>query len=243
MKKVSKLSLLMFFTLYLQYSYGQRVAYFKDFDYFKMIGIDTIRSSGKLSGFYVTCVYDSNNKVIEICSTSKRSWEHAQTSYCVPVVYWPDKNILVFGSGKTRQGYTRALFQKKITESDSAMIVQDTLILKRTSPKYYRIQLFTKLAGDSIHLRELVYPINKLTSSKLASLKSFKFYNDWFMLDHVAAKIVEGVIRPDNNPVLTYKVLKSESYVNKIDITKERLKDLPGMPISLFWLINTGWMN
>ena len=193
--------------------------------------------------FYVKCIYDSNNNVTEICPTSKRTWEQYPTNYCIPVIQQLGQKILLFGSGKTRQGYTRALFQKKIFESDSGLILHDTLILKRTSAKYYRVQLYIRLADDSVYFREITYAVNKLTKSKLCVLKTFEFYKKWFALDDWAAQIVDGMIRPKANQILEFRKIKSNYFFNRINITKESFKDMPTIPISLFWLIHSGLMN
>jgi hypothetical protein len=153
------------------------------------------------------------------------------------------KKLLLFGSGKTRQGYTRALLQKRIVETDTALVLQDTIIFKLTSPKYCRIQLYIKLADDSVYYRETTYAVNKLTKSKLNSLKTFQCYKDWFTLDNWAAEVIDGAIRTKTNPILKFKILKSAYSGSRIDITKESLIDMRTMPISLFWLIHSGLTN
>lgn len=243
MKKKYKFLLLFISTLTLQYAYSQRVAYFKDFDYFKMEGVDTLANTNNLPNFYVKCIYDNNNIVTKICPASRLTWEAYQTSYCIPIVQHMGQKFLFLGAGKNRQGYTRGLFQKKIFESDSALILHDTLIFKLASPKYYIIQLYIKLANDSVYFREATYLLNKLTKPKLNSLKSFEFYKNWFVLDDWADKIVGGEIRLMANPILEFKIFKSHGTVTKINITKERLIDMPTMPISLFWLKSRGLLN
>lgn len=208
-----------------------------------MRGVDTLLNLNNLPNFYVKCIYDNNNNVIEVCPVSKKSWEYYPISYCVPVVQHMGQKFLFLGAGKNRQGYTRGLFQRKVFESDSGLVLHDTLLFKLTSEKYYRLQLYVRLADDSVYFREMTYFRNKQTKSKLISLKSFEFYMNWFELDDWADQIIGGEIRLKANPILEFKILKSYGTVTKINITKESLIDMHTMPISLFWLKSRGLLN
>ncbi len=223
-----------------QYIYSQKILYFKDFDYFTMTGISNLSGTAESPNFYVKCTFDNNNNLTEICSALKPIGDHYSLEHCIPVIIHLGRKMLYLGSGKTRQGYTRTLFQKQIFESDTAIILSDTIIFKRTSEKYYKVQVYTKKNNDSIGFREMTYFINKTTKPKLRSLKTFSRYNEWFALDQFAEQIVDGVINPKADLILKFRKIKSNYFFNRIDIFKNSLNARSTMPVSLFWLKTSG---
>ena len=188
-------------------------------------------------------IYDNSDNLIGISATSKISFNYLHSTTHFGIIKKNDKSFLLFGSGKQRDGYTRALFQRKIFISDSAMIINDTMLYKQTSEKYIRIQYFTGINRDSISFSEVYIPFVKKKDMKASKFSSFNFYKDWFIIDSSASQIVSGMINLRSDTILIRNKIKSNYFINPLNITQESLQNLPGMPITFFWLKDSGLLN
>lgn len=218
---------------------SQQLRYFKNFDYAKMQGVNPLNENS-LPNFYVICKYDNSGNLGSIGVVTKMDWEAYHSTRYFDVLNQNGQTLLLLGSGKQRTGYTRTLFQKKIYSSDSAMIVQDTIIYKTTSEKYIRVQFFTNINSDSIFFKEMTFPFAKNKDMKASILSSFAFYREWFKLYAGASDIVGGTIKLKSDPLLIWQKIKSSGYTNYINITKRDFRDMTDMPITFFWLKDSG---
>lgn len=224
-------------------AFSQQSRYFKNFDFYKMNGRDTLNDLSTPPNFYIKCLYNKSDSLIEIYSFSKLNFDYLHRSGHISVTELNGKKLLFLGAGKTRDGYTRGLFQKKIYESDSAFVTHDTLIYKKTSEKYIRIQFFTNINSDSIFFSQVIFPSLLKKDRKYSKLASFTFYKEWFTIDSSASQIVSGIIKLKNDPILIRTEIKSDGYLYLLNITKNNLNNKPGMPITLFWLKDSGLLN
>ena len=124
--------------------YPQQYRYFKNFDFQKMCGIDSLFYPA-LPDFYVQCEYNTANKLVGFFSVGKLTWQAYHNKRYYSVVEDKGRTFLFLGSGKQRTGYTRGLFQKKVFTSDSALIIHDTLIYKRTTKNFISVQFYTNI--------------------------------------------------------------------------------------------------
>jgi hypothetical protein len=224
---------------------SQEHRYFKDFNYSKMSGINQLNENA-LPNFYLKCNYDKSGRLTSVGTKTKMKWEaYHSLSSGFNVKFETNRTFLLFGSGKQRDGYTRTIFQKKVFVSDTAMLVQDTILYKTTSDKYIRIQFFTNLNSDSINFKQMtfLFPKQKNKKAFVLSLSSFNFYKDWFNLNELADYIVEGTVKLKNDTILVRNDVKSPGFVNYPNLTKRNFDDMKDMPISFFWLKQIGLLN
>lgn len=208
-----------------------------------MSGIDVLPDINALPDFYVQCEYNNADKLIGLYSVSKLTWEGYHDKRYYSIVEQNGKTFLFLGSGKQRTGYTRALFQKKVLISDSALIIHDTLIYKTTKQNQISVQFYTNINSDSILFKEMTFSFTDKKDMKDTPLSSFTFYKDWFNLSENAFHIVGGIINLKSDTILIWTTIKKRDYPDSyINITKNDLKDRPTMPITLFWLKDSGFL-
>jgi hypothetical protein len=223
-----------------QRAYSQHFNYYKNFDYYTMSGKDSIKDIYNLPNFYVKCSYDDANHLREIAISDKRDWEPYPTIRYVAIIEKKGKNFMFLGSGKERQGYTRALFPKKEFTTDSAYASGDTLLFKKTRKDHITIQLFTNINGDSIYFKEMNFSFDKNNMINGSALSAFELYKEWFSLEKKAYRIVGGVIMLKQDPIMIWQNIKPNSYSGLRNIIKDDFKDMSAMPITLFWLKHSG---
>ena len=235
--------ILLFLTVNPLKPYSQKVTYFKDFDYYKMEGVSVLNTINILPDFYIKCLYDKDGNIIEISAIDKLTWQHVYTTNNISVINQLDRKLLFLGADKTRTGYTRTIFQKKIHISDSALLIKDTLIYKLTRKDHIDLQFYTKINTDSIKFMEMNFSFNNENKLCASPIISFARYKEWFSLNKEAYRIIAGTIKLKENPILIRSIIKSNGFVNILKITKNDLKDMREMPVSFFWLKNSGLLN
>jgi hypothetical protein len=219
-------------------SYAQHYRWFKNFDLCAMRGTDTIQDPRVLPAFYIKCSYDDRDSLFLMQTVSHVKGLFLPLSEFTGVSRTAGKTILHWAAGKERDGYTRAIFQKKIFIADSALIVHDTLIYKRTSDHFIRLQLFTNITGDSILFSEITFTITGKKDPRLTTLRSFAHYKSWFSIGDEAGTVLAGTIKPNSNTILVWKEVKGQTF--RTDITQSSFNDEGKMPRTLFWLKNSG---
>ena len=245
-----KIFLLFMFSFFVKNTFCQQVSFFKDFSFYKMKGVDSINrnkvdlsietNKGK-SNFVVKCVYDNKANLVGIYAISKVTWQALLDMTYIGVTKKQDRYLLFLGSGKTRSGYTRALFQKKIFVSDSTIVINDTLIYKSTrNNNHVDIKIFTKINSDSISYKEMSFAFNKSDKLKNSPLTSFDNYKTWFALENNAYEILGGLILLKQDPIMKWQKNKVKGYLNLIDVKRSDLEHGSSMPISFFWLKDSG---
>ena len=186
----------------------------------------SIQTNKEKSNFIVKCVYDNFDNVISISGISKLTWQLLHGSTYIRVIRENNKTLLYVGSGKVRSGYTRSIFQKKFYQSDSAIVINDTMIFKTTSAGFFSIKIYTKINTENINLLEMVFLYNKKNRSSYSSLSSFENYKQWFSLNDISSSITGGVIRLKQPIILHKENIKSDgSFFSSIDITTDRLQE------------------
>jgi hypothetical protein len=213
---------------------AQQYRYFKDFDLSTMSGIGPLNENSFID-FYVKCRYDDSGKLTSVGFITKMAWEayHSETRL-MGVISKNDKTFLLLGSGKQRDGYTRALFQKKIYVSASAMVTHDTAIFKTIYGNSLIVQLFTNINTDSVFFKELTYNFNSKKERDASPFSSFEFYKDWFNSENKAELVIDDIIKLKQDTLLTWRITKGKTY--RINITKSSFHEMVGMPISFLWL-------
>ena len=222
---------------------SQNVLFFKDFDYFSFEGLDTLRNTQNLPKNYVECAYNSNNEIVKICFKRYNGPTMSFSYHCGSVFLKNGIRTIFLGAGKTRTGYTRSIFQKKIFETDTAFVVKDTLYFKKASKKYYKIQRFIKLDKGLVDFKQVSFDINSTTKSSILALNNISRHREWNSLDEWSNTIIGGLINIDADPILKFKMIKKTYYLNRIDITKASLDDGRDLPLAFFWLKNAGLLN
>lgn len=223
---------------------AQHILYFKDFDLFKMTGVDTIFDTKALPDFYVECVYDNTGKITNIRHAAKYGHEYYHDKRDIRVLKTDGRRyVLFYGAGKTRTGYRRSLFQQKIYETDSAYTGGDTLYFKyTTNSSTIRVQVFINKGGDSILAREFQFLFKHKKVAQKSVLSSLSHANKWAALYDSADMVLEGAIRLQSDPIFTWQVVKTYRTRPLINVTKKRVSEYESMPVSFFWLKHMGFL-
>ena len=206
-----------------------------------MHGIDVLPDINALPEFYVQCEYDNAGKLIGFYTVTKLTWDAYHNKRHYSVVEQNGRTFLFLGAGKERNGYTRSLFQKKAYASDSALIIHDTLLYKTTTPGYIRVQFFTNIGSDSIPFEEMYFYFTTKKDLQNSIFASYDLYRGWFNRSEMASQIIGGVIKLKSDTILTKNIIKTNGYINVLDIIKNKdFEDRPTMPVTLFWLKDSG---
>lgn len=213
----------------------------KDFDYKTLSPKDTFSLSSEIPPYYVCCTYLSG-RLCEINIFMKEEWMREHQQVHAKVICDNEKTFFVYDEGYIRVGAGRyqRLFPKKTKITDTAMLVNDTLIFKNKSKYRYAIHFITNLYSDSIVINDYkVYPIEKRDISTISS-SSFSNYLEWFS-DSTFSRFYKSVI-----------FLRAEHIINHIRIKdpvadytfKDRYSraefEKRRMPISFFWIKHSG---
>jgi hypothetical protein len=224
---------------------AQNKEYFKDFDYTRMQGIDTLKDLSKMPAFFVICSYDATGNIEQIETSQKVSWQHTPPDiYSSRIITKDGRKLIGAGEGKMRDGYQRSLFQKQVYWADTMLVTHDTIIIKKRIEKkktenYLTIQIFISKSPDSIlcNLYNFSYETKEAyLNSPYASITDFEHWPDPVSQYGFAAK---GILNTHTDPLLKWNITRHDLFRNPIDLTKDRFADMPGIPVSLFWLINT----
>ena len=218
---------------------AQTTIFFKDFNYSTMTGIDSFPRQLRPK-FYVACDYDKDGRLIGIRPTQRFEAQWSPIESKITVIQKPAYTILFLGAGKTKMGYARTIFQGKEYVTNSGFVTHDTLIFKSTRKDHIDLQLFTNTNGDSIHFKALSFSFDKNNKLKKSPLASFENYRQWFTIDSSAFYITENEIQLKRDPIMVWHTVKQNYSFNLINITKNNFKEMPSMPVSLFWLKNSG---
>ena len=217
-------------------SFGQtRTIYCKDFDFFKLQPLDLIPLSAKMPDNYIECEY-INDTLRKIKAFSKEDWQKKQTYNLLDVSYHHGKVFFYQGSGKVQVGYGR-LIPKTVFQSDSAFLVNDTLIFKSSQKDAIRIQAYFKITEDSIYMFEKKYPFVTKNGRGQTPLADFLRYKEWFLIDDKQASyIANAKINLKADTIVSWGGALSYHYplTKKVDLPYRK------RPLSLFWLKDEG---
>ncbi len=241
MIQVMKILLLVVFTYFVSLPClsQERKLYGKDFDYKLLVPKDTFNYSEGLPSYYVCCTY-SNNVLIHIDIFQKEDWMNQHLHVGAEIVSKEGRIYFLYGEGKTRSGGYGRLFPKKIKMSDTAMLKNDTLIFKRTTPYSVQLHYAVNIFSDSVTIYDKNFPLNKKGTAK-SSLSSFVNYTQWNNLNNYSRFYLISLSLKKNEIVKAKKMIYdgtkdySFGYLHNQEFFTKK-----GISASLFWIKHTG---
>jgi hypothetical protein len=181
--------------------------------------------------------YDYINDTLQkVTAFSKEDWQKKQTYNVLEISFRNGGAFFYRGSGKAQIGYGR-LIPKRVFQSDTAFLINDTLIFKSSQKDAIRIQAYFKINEDSIYMFEKNYPFATRNGRRHTPLADFSRYKEWFLIDDKHASYVANVkINFRADTILSWGGALGYHY----PLTKR--VDLPyrKRPLSLFWLKDEG---
>ncbi len=185
---------------------------YRDFNYELFEPRDIITDLKHLPNYYITCEY-ANNRISTIHVFDKRVWSKEISESYIRVTYNYGGIILNYGSGKVQNSYGR-VFPTHIYQTDSAFLINDTLLFKSTTKNRVRVQYFTNINSDSIVFKEKTYPFVTKKGIQNSLLASFSKYAKWFSLDDkYASEVSSGILNINSK---TDSLMKWKAFISII---------------------------
>ena len=220
---------------------AQQFRFFKDFNLHNVRGVDAIDDTSALPNFYIECEYDNKNKLIEIISVSKFTWSNSKHHYSV--IENKDSTVL-FVARIIQNGRWENDTAKNDFIADSVLLANDTLIYKSVFNSNISIQLFTNIVSDSIQFEQMSFTFLDSMEIEKSTLSSLNYYKSWFTRTEIPCEILSGVIKLKSDPIVIWKTIRANNYRNVVNITKKySYSNMPSMPVSLFWLHDSGLLQ
>lgn len=212
-----------------------------DFDYKSLLPKDTFSCDLGTPSYYVSCLFD-NGRLEEVDVYLKESWMKKHLKTHIKIEYKNHKIYFIYDNGKTwaNSGRYQRLLSRKAIFTDTAVLINDTLIFKNTNQKRYAVHLITNLFSDSVIVdNNKLFPKSN-ENSKLESLASFENYINWFQ-DSTFSYHYKNVIYLRSTDIINHIKIKDPSadYTFKGRFTKDDF-DKKRMPISIFWIKHSG---
>jgi len=166
------------YLMLLQYTSGaqERKIYGRDFDYKTLTPTHIFQIIDSVPAYYVSCTYNGNTlQSLDIFGKEPWMEQHLQTHASVQ-----DRDgmiIFAYDNGKTRSAYGR-FPPVNSTVSDTAILIHDTLIFKKTTKYFISIHYATNIFGDSIYVDQKQFPIGRKAQRK-SMLSDLNSYLQW----------------------------------------------------------------
>jgi hypothetical protein len=147
-----------------------------NFSYKSLFPTDTFDISKKQPEYYVHCLYKKDS-LREMEIHLGKGYNNKPLVAKASIIYIGKKVFFIYRSGKIRMGYGK-LFYKKTKISDTAMLLNDTLVFKTTTSGTISIHYVTKLFSDTVLIDNKIFFITN-SRKKSKSVFSFENYLNW----------------------------------------------------------------
>lgn len=217
-----------------------RKVYGRDFDYKTLLVIDTL-SPNALPNYYVCCNYQ-NGVLTDIDIFQKADWMNKYLQTHSTVILKNGYTFFVYDAGKAKTGGYGRLFSKKTKFSDTAMLINDTLIYKTTrfGTSSVLVKYITSIFSDSITVHDKVFALGSRKLLQTSALASFENYLQWNELT-TYSRYYQRTITPKADDIVKAKRILDPyaDYTYSGRHTREYFK-LEKMPPSVFWIKHSG---
>ena len=210
-----------------------------DFDYKTLAPKDTFSHSAHLPKYYVRATYKEGH-LTDLDIFEQEDWMKEPLHIHARVVKKEDTTFFVYDGGKTKSGGYGRLLSRKVRFSDTAMLKNDTLIFKRTTPYSIQLHYATGIFSDSIAVAKKVFPLEKKNSGNTLLL-NFRYYPIWNELP-TYSRYYQIAITPKRAEVVKAKkqvedgsIDYSFSYLHEQDYFSRKK-----MPASMLWIKHFG---